>query len=108
MRKSVRLPRATAGTTARVAHARQARQRPAGRGGVDLRAEMGRVSDAGVQGRHRAALAEPRREAAQSLFPRARGALEAALPERIVLDGELVVAQNDALDFDALQMRLHP
>jgi len=41
-------------------------------------------------------------------FPELVAALEAALPERIVLDGELVVAQNDALDFDALQMRLHP
>jgi ATP-dependent DNA ligase len=41
-------------------------------------------------------------------FPELVAALEAALPERIVLDGELVVAQKDALDFDALQMRLHP
>ena len=41
-------------------------------------------------------------------FPELVAALAQALPERIVLDGELVVAQNDALDFDALQMRLHP
>src|SRR5512142_946893 len=41
-------------------------------------------------------------------FPELVAALTAALPPRIVLDGELVIAQGDALDFDALQMRLHP
>jgi ATP-dependent DNA ligase len=41
-------------------------------------------------------------------FPELVTALAAALPERIVLDGELVVAQNGMLDFDALQLRLHP
>lgn len=30
------------------------------------------------------------------------------LPQRCVLDGEIVVAQNGALDFDELQLRLHP
>jgi ATP-dependent DNA ligase len=30
------------------------------------------------------------------------------LPERCVLDGEIVIARNGALDFDALQMRIHP
>jgi ATP-dependent DNA ligase len=30
------------------------------------------------------------------------------LPGRCVLDGEIVVAQNGALDFDALQLRIHP
>jgi ATP-dependent DNA ligase len=40
-------------------------------------------------------------------FPELVAAL-AALPPRIVLDGELVIAQGDALDFNALQMRLHP
>jgi ATP-dependent DNA ligase len=40
-------------------------------------------------------------------FPELVAAL-AALPPRIVLDGELVIAQGDALDFEALQMRLHP
>ncbi|HTQ05503.1 MAG TPA: ATP-dependent DNA ligase [Polyangiaceae bacterium] len=41
-------------------------------------------------------------------FPELVAALAAALPPRIVLDGELVIAQGDVLDFDALQMRLHP
>jgi ATP-dependent DNA ligase len=30
------------------------------------------------------------------------------LPERCVLDGEIVVARNGALDFEALQLRIHP
>jgi len=30
------------------------------------------------------------------------------LPSRCVLDGEVVVAQNGALDFDSLQLRIHP
>jgi ATP-dependent DNA ligase len=30
------------------------------------------------------------------------------LPERAVVDGEIVIAAEDGLDFDALQMRLHP
>jgi ATP-dependent DNA ligase len=41
-------------------------------------------------------------------FPELVAALEASLPDRIVLDGELVVARDGTLDFDALQMRLHP
>jgi ATP-dependent DNA ligase len=34
--------------------------------------------------------------------------LKSGLPERCVLDGEIVIARNGALDFDALQLRLHP
>jgi ATP-dependent DNA ligase len=30
------------------------------------------------------------------------------LPERCLLDGEIVIARNGALDFDALQLRIHP
>jgi len=30
------------------------------------------------------------------------------LPARCVLDGEMVIVKNDGLDFDALQLRLHP
>jgi len=41
-------------------------------------------------------------------FPELVAALGPALPDRVVLDGEIVIARNDALDFDALQMRLHP
>src|SRR5579862_589192 len=41
-------------------------------------------------------------------FPELLPPLAAALPGGCVLDGEIVVAQGGALDFEALQMRLHP
>ncbi|HYQ16196.1 MAG TPA: ATP-dependent DNA ligase, partial [Polyangiaceae bacterium] len=41
-------------------------------------------------------------------FPELLPPLLAGLPERCVLDGELVVASGQALDFDALQQRIHP
>jgi ATP-dependent DNA ligase len=41
-------------------------------------------------------------------FPELVAAFESRLPPRVVLDGEIVIARDDVLDFDALQMRLHP
>ena len=41
-------------------------------------------------------------------FPELLDPLKAQLPSRCVLDGELVIAHDGALDFDALQLRLHP
>jgi ATP-dependent DNA ligase len=41
-------------------------------------------------------------------FPELVDALLVAIPRRCVLDGEIVIARGGALDFDALQMRLHP
>jgi len=41
-------------------------------------------------------------------FPEVVDALKAQLPARCVLDGEIVIAQNGGLDFEALQLRLHP
>jgi ATP-dependent DNA ligase len=41
-------------------------------------------------------------------FPELCAALPRALPARVVLDGELVVARAGALDFEALQLRVHP
>ena len=41
-------------------------------------------------------------------FPEICDPLRAALPEKCVVDGELVVLRGDGLDFDALQLRLHP
>ncbi|HET8748029.1 MAG TPA: ATP-dependent DNA ligase [Ramlibacter sp.] len=41
-------------------------------------------------------------------FPELEKALHEALPKGCVLDGEVVVATPSGLDFDALQMRLHP
>src|SRR6476661_5593520 len=41
-------------------------------------------------------------------FPELLAPLHATLPERVVLDGEIVIANHAALDFDALQLRIHP
>ena len=41
-------------------------------------------------------------------FPELHEALLARLPDRCVLDGEIVIATSGGLDFDALQLRLHP
>lgn len=42
-------------------------------------------------------------------FPELAGPLRAALPERCVLDGEIVIAgPGGSLDFDALLLRIHP
>ena len=34
--------------------------------------------------------------------------MQSQLPERCVLDGEIVIAGDEGLDFDSLQLRLHP
>lgn len=41
-------------------------------------------------------------------FPELLEPLRSALPGRCVLDGEIVIVKNNELDFDALQLRLHP
>jgi ATP-dependent DNA ligase len=41
-------------------------------------------------------------------FPELIDPLKAQLPERCVLDGEIVIARDGGLDFEALQLRLHP
>ena len=41
-------------------------------------------------------------------FPELLEPLRSQLPARCVLDGEIVVANDGALDFDALQLRIHP
>ena len=41
-------------------------------------------------------------------FPELHDALLERLPKGCVVDGEIVIATPDGLDFDALQMRLHP
>src|SRR5262249_43733479 len=41
-------------------------------------------------------------------FPELIEPLKSQLPARCVLDGEVVIAKDSALDFDALQLRLHP
>jgi ATP-dependent DNA ligase len=41
-------------------------------------------------------------------FPELLEPLSRSLPDRCVLDGELVIVKDNELDFDALQLRLHP
>ena len=41
-------------------------------------------------------------------FPELLEPLRAQLPARCVLDGEIVVAKNEGLDFEELQLRIHP
>src|ERR1051326_4165761 len=41
-------------------------------------------------------------------FPELIEPLRAQLPRHCVLDGEIVIARETGLDFDALQLRIHP
>src|SRR4029077_13997913 len=41
-------------------------------------------------------------------FPELLAPLQAALPERCVLDGEVVIVGEEGLDFEALLLRIHP
>jgi ATP-dependent DNA ligase len=41
-------------------------------------------------------------------FPELLDPIRSQLPKRCVLDGEIVIARDGALDFDSLQLRLHP
>jgi ATP-dependent DNA ligase len=41
-------------------------------------------------------------------FPELIAPLQSALPPRCALDGEIVIVRNNELDFDSLQLRLHP
>jgi ATP-dependent DNA ligase len=41
-------------------------------------------------------------------FPELLGPLQSQLPEQCVLDGEIVIADDQGLNFDALQLRIHP
>lgn len=48
------------------------------------------------------------RKSLNRYFPEMLEPLRAQLPARCVLDGELVIARDGRLDFDALQLRIHP
>jgi ATP-dependent DNA ligase len=41
-------------------------------------------------------------------FPELVAAATAELPERCVIDGEIIIATEHGLDFEALQQRIHP
>jgi ATP-dependent DNA ligase len=44
----------------------------------------------------------------QRYFPELLPVLRGILPQRCVVDGEIIIANADGLDFDSLQLRLHP
>jgi ATP-dependent DNA ligase len=46
--------------------------------------------------------------ALERYFPELIQPLQEALPERAIVDGEVVIATDHGLDFDALQQRIHP
>jgi ATP-dependent DNA ligase len=46
--------------------------------------------------------------ALERYFPELIDPLREALPERAIVDGEIVIATDHGLDFDALQQRIHP
>jgi ATP-dependent DNA ligase len=46
--------------------------------------------------------------ALERYFPELIEPLQAALPQRAIVDGEVVIATDHGLDFDALQQRIHP
>ena len=88
--------------------AKLADELPAG-DGVPLRAQVGRLSRDRVPRRGRRLHPEPRPAAARPLLSRAaRHAFATACRAGCVLDGEIVIATPRGLDFDALQLRLHP
>jgi ATP-dependent DNA ligase len=41
-------------------------------------------------------------------FPELVAAVKAELPQRCVIDGEIIIATDHGLDFEALQQRIHP
>ena len=92
------------------ADAGEAGRRDSGGRRVSLRAEVGRVSRDRVPRRRRRGLhPEPRsRGRSTAIFPSCTPPSRRALPGGCVVDGEIVIAAADGLDFDALQLRLHP
>ena len=69
---------------------------------------MGRLWGAGFPGRRRASIQSRDEKPLNRYFPEIVEALESQLPPRAVLDGEIVIARGSVLDFEALQLRLHP
>ena len=91
------------------ADARQARRRAARRRRLPVRAQMGRLPRHRLSRRRRRVHPEPRPAAARSLLSRAaRRACSSGCRDGCVVDGEIVIATPHGLDFDALQLRLHP
>jgi ATP-dependent DNA ligase len=75
-----------------------------------VRAEVGRVPLHRVPRRRSIELVSRKLRPLGRYFPELLGPLRAALPDRCVVDGEIVVAdvRGRGLDFDALLQRIHP
>ena len=83
------------------------RELPAGDGWV-VRAEMGRLPRRARELRRRdTALVAERKAACCATSPSSSHSAE-SLPPRSALDGEIVIEHDGAIDFDAMQTRLHP
>ena len=95
---------------ARRAHARQAGRVPPRRGRLPVRAQVGRLPRDRVSRRRRRPLhPEPRLSGRSTAISRScTRRCSTELPEGCVVDGEIVIATPHGLDFDALQLRLHP
>jgi ATP-dependent DNA ligase len=53
-------------------------------------------------------LIQSRDKSLNRYFPELIESLSSQLPAQCVLDGEIVLAKNDGLDFEELQLRIHP
>ena len=73
-----------------------------------LRAEVGRLPLDHLPRRRRGGDRQPQRTPMTRYFPEIVAAAKAHLPERCVVDGEIVIAGERGLDFEALQQRIHP
>ena len=74
-----------------------------------LRTEVGRVPSGRLSRRRRTCTSRVATHSRSSgTFPELIEPLQAALPERCIVDGEVVIATDHGLDFDALQQRIHP
>ena len=81
---------------------------PDGRG-LDLRAQVGRLSRARLPRRRRDARSRAAtRSRSTATSPSWCDARARSCRERCVLDGEIVIAGPSGLDFEALQLRIHP
>ena len=75
---------------------------------MDLRTEVGWVSRAGLPRRDEILIQSRDGKSLNRYFPELLEPLQTQLPARCVLDGEIVIAKNGGLDFEALQLRIHP
>ena len=69
---------------------------------------MGRLSHVDLSGCGDVLLQSRDQKSLNRYFPELVAPLLAGLPQRCLLDEEIVVARGSGLDFDALQSRVHP